>query len=487
MFSTRLVVKMDEKIRVYTAENGELRHSTGDATKGEIDDKIRRDRKSRLLLQYDPSGILRYYFYAKDKGRPEQYIAEYRLDGAKEAGLESDKKKRDRFISDLFPDRISKALDALGYEIDETHWESEVVAILENRQHIDRPDMSDDAKMALQMGASAEVAVPDMESALWILFNVIGPESSVIISEGGYLNHRGEDDFLIQVDRMKNKVEPIESSKKEIDKSILRKKKKESKSLLKTLNKKTLSRRSGASELADALANAGVTDRLGIDVYSESRKSVIRSRSAALTLLAFVPVVAVAAFIDIIPVGGLIDYPVILGEPLPTVLGPFGPYIIRSYWVLFIASILLLYYVISRGSIIRSVLQTVLSGTRRNTASGGNIQSNASRLVDNLAEVRRRGSTQDVRGLLREGTPPDLIVDRDSRSSFRRKNILVGLGIGAFFISFVVLAMSLITEFFSWSTLMQVTFIIVLIVVVSEVIRIATTLGGSRRKQDRGW
>ena len=474
---------MDERMRLYTAENGELKHG---GSPGKTDRRIQKDRESRLLLQYDPGGVVRYFFYARKKGRPEQYIAEYGVSGIE--NLRSDRQKRDRFLSEYFPRRLSEALDVLEFELDESHWESKTLSLLKNGQQISKPKISDEAKMALNAGNSAELSVPDMESALWILFNKIPASKSVVISEGGYLDHRGEDDFLIQVDRMKNEVEPIKASKEKIDKSILRKKKKESKKILKSLNNKAVSRSSGASELSDALVNAGVTDRLGIDIYSKSEKSVIRSRFAALSFLAVVPILTVLVYLEIIEIEGFSE-PIILGESLLTVLGPIGPYVIRSYWVLFLVAMLLLYYVISRASLIGSILQMVLASIRGNTTTGGTTQNKASRLVDTLAKVRRRGSTRDVRNLLREGTPSDLVVDGGSRSSFRRKNILVGVGIGAALTSITVVTVVLITMFFkyAWSTLMQIALVLILIFFVTEVLRIVMSLGNSKGRRGGGF
>lgn len=475
---------MDERMKIYTAENGELRHDTVGSEKGEINRLIQNDRKSRLLLQYEPDGVVRYFFYARKKGRPEQYIAEYSLTGVDD--LRTDKQKRDRFLSVLFPDRLSKALDVLGYDLDESHWESKTPKILEDKRQISRPKISDEAKMALNTGASAEVAVPDMESALWLLFNKIGASKSVIISEGGYLDHRGKDDFLIQVDRMKHEVEPIKSSKEEIDKSVMRKKIKDSKSILKNLQEDTVPRKSGDVLMSDALNAAGISDRLGIDVYSKSEKKSIRVQYTALTLLFVVPALLfVAWFLEIFSFENL-RAPVVLGEPLVTVVGSFGPYVVRSIWILLFLGFLLLYFALSRASIL-TLDRVVGLVSRGKNVSDRRIQTKADRLVDTLAEVRRRGSTRDVRDVLRSGTPTSLVVDRESRDRFRRKNILVGVGIGVFVIAIVTLTVVSVLSLLDWTVLMMIAFLVLVVLVVLEIFSIVRPNRSRTKGRRDGW
>jgi hypothetical protein len=478
MFSKRWEVKMDERMKIYTAENGELKHDTGSSNKGEIDRRIHKDRESRLLLQYSPEGVIRYFFYARRKGRPEQYIAEYSLSGAED--LKSNRQKRDRFLSVLFPDRLSTALDVLDYELDESHWESQTSDLLENKQQISKPKMSDEGKRALNMGSSAEVAVPDMESALWIIFNVIPSSKSVIVSEGGYLDHRGEDDFLLQVDRMRNEVEPIKSSKEKIDRSILKKKTKDSKKILNDLQKGPRN----SATISEALNSAGISDRLGIDVYSKSEKGSIRVQYAALSLLGVIPVIAVAWFLEIVTFENLTD-PVVLGEPVATVLGPLGPYVVQSHWILLTVGASVLYVVLSRAPVFGDTAGKAIGLiTGGNTSTGRKTQRKAKDLVSTLAEVRRRGSTQDVRNILREGTPNSLAVDRGSRSSFRRKNSLVGIGIGALLVLVVALLVVSALTLLGWSFLMGIAIVSVIVFWVYEVIR--AVLPSKKTRSPRG-
>jgi len=478
MFSKRWEVKMDERMKIYTAENGELKH--GGST-GETDRRIRKDRESRLLLQYDPSGVVRYFFYARRKGRPEQYIAEYSLSGVDD--LKSNRQTRDKLLSVRFPDSLSKVLDLLDYELDESHWESQTPDLLKNKQQISKPKISDEGKRALNMGSSAEVAVPDMESALWIIFNVIPPSKSVIVSEGGYLDHRGEDDFLLQVDRMRNEVEPIKSSKEKIDRSILKKKTKDSKKILNDLQKGP--RNSGSSSMSKALNSAGISDTLGIDVYSKSEKGSIRVQYAALSLLAVIPVIAVAWFLEIVTFENLTD-PVVLGEPVATVLGPLGPYVVQSHWILLTVGASVLYVVLSRAPVFGNTAGKAIGLiTGGNTSTGRKTQTKAKDLVSTLAEVRRRGSTQDVRNILREGTPTSLAVDRGSRSSFRRKNMLVGIGIGAFLISVVALLVVALLSVLGWSFLMGVAVVSVVFFWIYEIIRAVLPSKKTRNRTSR--
>lgn len=454
---------MERVLRLYTAENGELKHefriTTGpevsiEETGTDINEAVKRDRESRLLLHYDPNGPvrLRYYFYARDSGRPEQYIAEYRL-----SGTASRKKTLKGFKSDL-----NKALRKVGYQLDDSQWESRTLDKLDT--HIDEPPVSEDAWRVLETRDSFELAVPNMDAALW-LFNSTDPDKSVVISEGGYLEHRGQDDVLIQVDSMRREVEPIESTKDDVDENVVEDKEREFHDAYVSLEEKARSRSHEiANVVSDTLRDAGVNERLDIDIYSKDRSSEVRRR---FTVLTFLGVAAVSVVLGIVFGGGRLveaaTQAVELGQPVYS-----SGVEIQSWWVfvpLGFAGIAVLVAGISAVQDgLRSIAQAVTPGS---PASERAMKKDAERVIDALVEIRRRESSEHATRLLSREVPGAVAVNEGSRDTYRRKNAVFGAGKGAVAaVALVGIAAGVLVFAFSyWEVFVQLLIVVLLLAV----------------------
>lgn len=416
---------MSRTLRLYTAENGELKHGfriedsieAVDSPDTRIDEGIKRDRESRLLLRYSPEGTVRYYFYARDSGRPEQYIAEYSV---------SQTASREEVLR-VFKKDLELALRKVGYEIDESSWESRALDRLDGLGKVDDPPISDDARRVLRTRAEFEMAVPDMEAALW-LFNKVDSQKSVTVSEGGYLDHRGEDDVLIQVDSMRREVEPVGSTKEEVDGNVVKNKQEEFRDAYGALERKARSRANRANFITDGLRDAGVTERLGVEIYSKERSSEVRRRFGAVT---FLIVTALSVIAGTVLVGGrlaeAVRRTVELGQPVYA-----SGVEVQSWWVLTALGVVVLLSAVLRISSVRnglvSVIQTVTPG---GDGSGRSVRDDASKVVDALAEIQRRRSSEDATRLLAGAVPRNVAVGEGSRDAFRGKNAVFGAGVGA--------------------------------------------------------
>lgn len=457
---------MERSLRLYTAENGELKHEFRitssiervERPETEINDDIKRDRESRLLLQYDPDGTVRYYFYARDSGRPEQYIAEYGV---------SQKASREKVLEG-FKNDLNVALRKVGYEVDGSSWESRALDKLDGLEQIERPDISEDGRRALRKKGDFELAVPDMDAALW-LFNRVSSNKSVVISEGGYLGHRGQDEVLIQVDSMRREVEPIESTKEEVDDTVVKDKKQEFRDAYRTLKQKAGSRKSTANSISDALRDAGVTESLGVEVYSKDRSSEIRRRFGVLSFLVVTLLSALAGVVLVKErLAEAITRTVELGQPV------YGSGVeIQSWLVLAAFGVFVMLLLVARLSSVqdslRSLAETVTPGS---PASERSMQGYAEDAVEALAEVRRRESTEDATRLLRRKVPRPVAVDEGSRDAFRRKNAAIGAGIGALS-GAVLVGISgaiLLFAFSSWRVFIQLLIVLLAVGVVLTVV-----------------
>jgi hypothetical protein len=462
---------MERSLRLYTAENGELKHEFRitssiervERPETEINDDIKRDRESRLLLQYDPDGTVRYYFYARDSGRPEQYIAEYGV---------SQKASREKVLEG-FKNDLNVALRKVGYEVDGSSWESRALDKLDGLEQIERPDISEDGRRALRKKGDFELAVPDMDAALW-LFNRVSSNKSVVISEGGYLGHRGQDDVLIQVDSMRREVEPIESTKEEVDDTVVKDKKQEFRDAYRTLKQKAGSRKSTANSISDALRDAGVTESLGVEVYSKDRSSEIRRRFGVLSFLVVTLLSALAGVVLVRErLAEAITRTVELGQPV------YGSGVeIQSWWVLGVLGVVVLLSGVARISSVqdgfRSLFEAVTPGS---TAPGRGMGGDAKEVVDALSEIQKRESSKATR-LLEKAVPQGVAVDEGSRDTFRRKNAAIGAGIGALS-GAVLVGISgaiLLFAFSSWRVFIQLLIVLLAVGVVLTVVGAALSV-----------
>ena len=453
------------RTKLYTAENGELQRDTGGSKEGTINDDIRKDRESRLLFQYDPEGTIRYYFYARSSGRPEQYIAEYETTDLTQISSPnvSERKAREMIISEEFRGNLQDVLEGLGYEIDDSQWESRAIDLLKDPGDLKRPEVSEDAHKALELKEEPEIAAPDMEAALWLLFNEVDPDKSVVISEGGYLEHRGQDDVLIQVDSMRREVEPIESTKEDVDEDVVENKEQEFHDAYVSLEEKARSRSHEiANVVSDALRDAGVTERLDIDIYSEDRSSEVRRR---FTVLTFLGVAAVSVVLGIVFGGGRLveaaTRAVELGQPVYS-----SGVEIQSWWVFvplgFVAVVILVAGISAVQDGLRSVAQAVTPGS---PASERAMQKDAERVVDALVEIRRRESPEHATRLLSREVPRAVAVDEGSRDTYRRKNAVLGAGKGAVAaVALVGIAAAVLVFAFSyWEIFVQLLIVVLLL------------------------
>lgn len=407
---------MNESLRLYTAENGELKY--GDSTRENyIDEDIREDRESRLLFQYKPEGIIRYYFYARSSGRPEQYIAEYEFPKSIGEIIHNNQKKDARKALILrFYKSINDKLDNIGYQLDESQWESQALEQITSPKNLSEPSISDEAQQAIKRSQSFELAAPDMEAALWLFFNKVSPDRSVVISEGGYLEHRGRDDVLIQVDRMRRSVEPIKSSKSEIDDKIIENKKEEFRDAFQEVKKKAHASNDSVSE---ALKEAGITESLNVDIYDEEKPSRLKREFTKLSFLAVSSALALSIVVIIFLGGSTIQdtFRVVeIGEP---VIGT--GYEIKSWWVFITTAVVLIYPVVLS-----------LVPTQSDERPYMSINDPAENAVNALSEIRKRSNRREAVQLLENESGRNIKIERDSdQGVFQRKNEAIGVLLGS--------------------------------------------------------
>jgi hypothetical protein len=513
----------EARMKIYLAETGQLeevytfkrkdkkwlsiKESDSNEGFGKTNKKIKEDRAARLLFRYHPDGYIGYFFYAStDVGRPKQYIAEFEMlsDWKKEMS-------EDRLVG-VFIDLLNYTLGDAGYELYTDERESELLRQKGNEdgllktqkeasQEIDNEWISPEAEEALDGNSSTtELGAPDIETALR-LFWTLGDDTSIVISDGGRLEHREHSGVFIKIESLRNKVEPIGQTKEKINTELADSAEERSKEELKKLVSNV---GEDACEISDRLTRAGFEDKLDSDVYcrqrgeKKERKLTDISGGAVLVLFA-----AYTAVFQRSVIYNAVTQTVSLGEPLvrrvriPQVdfsvpffgyldlLGPYnlGPYTFQSYWFLMLGFILIGGAVLSRNGTAASSHEDPRSPPSKDNETAVSDRKdpklspskNVDVLIESLEEIKNRSKNDNrVRELVDNRTPFDLYIgEKGSKTSFHRKKALTGILKGAMVASVIVLMLVILVlwqVWYLWEILLQMVLLVAVLVLLLEVV-----------------